>query len=324
MKVDSYVIAKIVGVSQATVSRAFSKPEKVSPETRKRIMEVAESLDYKLDKNARALRRKGTNTILLLYVKRQDGHYWTNVKRNFWIFSEAVLTLTQFFESQPYFFEVKQVSSIYTISAKEIQSHCDGVIVFDFVTDEEASYISEWKIPYVICHRAIHLTRGNISATDNYRGGSLQAEFLQEQNCINPVYILDKEDPFSHNLRLEGFVSIFPQAKILYREIHSHWLDTLEELVTSNTVDGIAFVNDMLLVQTVTALYKRNLYIQNSFTLIGYDNSTELLVLEKKPATIDIGISKIYEDAADSLLKLIDGDIQEIHLIHSPELKKEE
>lgn len=40
-------MAKQAGVSTATVSRAFNKPETVAPSTRKRILEAAERLDYR-------------------------------------------------------------------------------------------------------------------------------------------------------------------------------------------------------------------------------------------------------------------------------------
>ena len=92
-------------------------------------MDAAESMGYKPDKNASALRRRGTNTILLLYVKRGEGDYW--------IFTEAILSLTSFFEEQLYIFEIKQVNSLFSLKETEIRDHCDGVLVFDFVTEEE-------------------------------------------------------------------------------------------------------------------------------------------------------------------------------------------
>ncbi len=320
MKVDSYTIAKVVGVSQATVSRAFSRPEKVSPATRQKIMEAAESLGYKLDKNASALRKKGTNTILLIYVKREDGHYWTNVKRNYWIFSEAVLALTSYFEDQPYFFEVKQVNSLYAIKEKEIRSHCDGVLIFDFVTPEEAGYIKSWEIPYVICHRAIHLENCNFSATDNEKGGELQGEYLKSRGSEHPVYIMDEEDPFSHPLRQKGFLTVYPDALVINSENPEERTRQLQELIDQNRIDGISFVNDMFLVQTVTQMYKSGTVLQEDFPLIGYDNSTELQVLEEKPATLNIGIENIYTDASRALIELIKTGEGEIRLTHPPEL----
>jgi len=38
-------IANLCGVSVATVSRVFNEPEKVKPETRERILEIAKNTD---------------------------------------------------------------------------------------------------------------------------------------------------------------------------------------------------------------------------------------------------------------------------------------
>ena len=320
MKIDSYVIARIVGVSQATVSRAFSNPDKVSESTRKKIMETAKSLGYKPDRNASALRKRGSNTVLLLYLERNDGHYWTRLKRNYWIFSEAVLSLTDFFEHQSYVFEVKKADSISSIKETEIKDHCDGILVFDFVTEQESEMIRSWKIPYVLCHRTIHLTAFNHSATDNAGGGILQGKYLEEKGCKNPVYVMNEEDPFSHKLRQTGFQSVYPESLVVNSEGRGIISAELISHIKNNDFDGMAFVNDMTLVQTVTGLYHEGIDIQKKYPIVGYDDSTELLVLEKKPASIQIGISQIYRDAAESLLKLIKGEIESINLVHTPEL----
>jgi len=53
-------------VSQPTVSRALRGSPRVSEETRKRVLEVAQQLNYKVDKNASNLRFQRSNTLALL------------------------------------------------------------------------------------------------------------------------------------------------------------------------------------------------------------------------------------------------------------------
>ncbi len=320
MKVDSYLIAKIAGVSQATVSRAFSNPEKVSPATRDKILETAKSIGYKPDRNASALRKRATNTILLLYIKRNGGDYWTNVKRNYWIFTEAILSLTSYFEDQTYMFEIKQVNSVFSLTEKTIRDHCDGVIVFDFVTEEESKHIAGWSLPYVICHRSIHLDNYNHSATDNRAGGRIQAEYLKSTGSVNPAYIMDEEDPFSHDLRRSGFLSVYPDALIINSPDPQETMTALIDEIERKSIDSVAFVNDMKLVSTITRLYSQGYDLQMLFPVIGYDNTTELQVLNRKPASIDICIDSIYREGAEALLKLIKGETESINLVHSPEL----
>ncbi|MBT2551003.1 LacI family DNA-binding transcriptional regulator [Arthrobacter sp. ISL-65] len=61
-----YDIAKVAGVNPSTVSRALSKPERVSAKTRKLIEDAAAQLDYQVNPFARALPTGRTNTFGLI------------------------------------------------------------------------------------------------------------------------------------------------------------------------------------------------------------------------------------------------------------------
>ena len=69
----SFDIAALAGVSQPTVSRALSGSPSVSDETRRRVVEAAEQLHYKVDKNASGLRRQQSNTLALLFFEESPG-----------------------------------------------------------------------------------------------------------------------------------------------------------------------------------------------------------------------------------------------------------
>ena len=70
----SFDIAALAGVSQPTVSRALSGSPSVSEETRRRVLEAAEQLHYKVDKNASGLRRQHSKTLALLFFEEwPDG-----------------------------------------------------------------------------------------------------------------------------------------------------------------------------------------------------------------------------------------------------------
>ena len=56
-------IAKILGISKSTVSRALSEHTDVNQETRKKIIEVAQQLNYQPNALALNLKQQRTNTI---------------------------------------------------------------------------------------------------------------------------------------------------------------------------------------------------------------------------------------------------------------------
>ena len=65
-KATSFDIAYQAGVSQPTVSRALRGSPRVSEETRRRVLAVAQQLNYRVDKNASNLRFQRSNTVALL------------------------------------------------------------------------------------------------------------------------------------------------------------------------------------------------------------------------------------------------------------------
>ncbi len=59
-------VARLAGVSTATVSRALSKPETVAESTRNIVLAAAEKTGYRVNLSARNLRRQRTGTIVVL------------------------------------------------------------------------------------------------------------------------------------------------------------------------------------------------------------------------------------------------------------------
>lgn len=65
-KVTVQDIAALTNVSVATVSRALSKPEKVSEKTREIVMKAVKETGYTINEAARSLRRQQTDTIVIM------------------------------------------------------------------------------------------------------------------------------------------------------------------------------------------------------------------------------------------------------------------
>lgn len=79
--VTSVDVAAAAGVSQATVGRVFSSPEKVSPATRDKVHEAAAQLGYVPNVIARSLKSQRTNIIGA--VVPAFGEYWQSVLTEF-------------------------------------------------------------------------------------------------------------------------------------------------------------------------------------------------------------------------------------------------
>lgn len=80
-RVTSVDVAAESGVSQATVARVFSSPDKVSPATREKVRSAADRLGYVPNAIARSL--KSQRTDIVGAVVPAYGEYWQNVLAEF-------------------------------------------------------------------------------------------------------------------------------------------------------------------------------------------------------------------------------------------------
>lgn len=80
-RATSVDVAAESGVSQATVARVFSSPDKVSPATREKVRSAADRLGYVPNAIARSLKSQRTNIVGA--VVPAYGEYWQNVLAEF-------------------------------------------------------------------------------------------------------------------------------------------------------------------------------------------------------------------------------------------------
>lgn len=73
-------VAQLAGVSTATVSRALDKPESVSDTTRRRVERAVIATGYKINVQARSLRRKESRTIVVMVADINNPFYGEIIK----------------------------------------------------------------------------------------------------------------------------------------------------------------------------------------------------------------------------------------------------
>ncbi|WP_101760024.1 LacI family DNA-binding transcriptional regulator [Oceanicoccus sp. KOV_DT_Chl] len=84
-------VAKLAGVSTATVSRTLAEPDKVSETTREKVMKAVTTSGYVANSLARNFRRRRTNSIVVLvpditntfFAGVIQGIEWVAQKRNY-------------------------------------------------------------------------------------------------------------------------------------------------------------------------------------------------------------------------------------------------
>lgn len=297
-------VAKLANVSSATVSRVFNNPNSVSQELRKKVLEAAKTLNYIPNKAASQLRRRGTGVIAVVKISKTDRlYYWGSLKLFDWFYAQAQKGMLNAIENTSY------QLSFYTIESKDqlhdIEKTVDAIVGYDIDNKQEEAYFGNLQIPYILAHHITPNDKFLHVSTDNEYGGRLQGEFLKEKGVKNPLYITGYLDEvLSHKQRLVGIKQIYPNISTLQIdfmnkiEINS-MVENIYDLILDNNYDGIAFVNDLVLVQTIV---KQNI----NLPIIGYDGAPYISLISNV-ASIDFHIDEIYELALKNIIDLING-----------------
>ena len=95
-------VAKAAGVSISTVSRSFTRPDLVSAKTRKRVLDIANELNFSLSRSAAALKSGKSLRIAVLMSGRIS----------LWFTAQVIEGLNEVLHAEGYDISIFQVSSI--------------------------------------------------------------------------------------------------------------------------------------------------------------------------------------------------------------------
>jgi len=298
-------VAALAKVSSATVSRVYNNPDAVSEDLRQRVFEAARILGYAPNPLAASLRRKGTGTLAFVeFNKTGRPYYWGSFSSFDWFFGRAVRGVQKVIGQSSWQLRFYRVGNQEEL--KLLEKQCDGILAYDVDTPQELSLFDGITIPAVLSHHIGDDEQGCIVRTDNLYGGELQGRYLKEMGCEKPLYItgyVESVEP--HAKRLEGFLRVYPQAKVISTAIGSpasitSIQDQVEQLLAVRSIDALAAVNDL-------TLFDLLMRCPMDLPAVGYDASPFSSLLGKRVASVDIQSGRLYQKATEKLLSMLAG-----------------
>ncbi len=295
-------VALLAGVSQATVSRAFSSSANLAPETLRRVMEAANALNYRPNALARSL--VSTHSNIIGVVK---GH-----TRNV-MFSELLSEIVyglQRADKRVIYFESEENDSIDSLTDKILQYQIEGLILmYVNLTSELTESCRQRDIPVLQMHRYSTGLRTNAVLPDNYQAAAEAAAFFVERGFRNFVYLGGEINSSSNMERQLGFLKRLKQLGF-GSPIVRHGLYTYEfgqkamrELAPALPLPcAILCGNDMIGCGAIDVLkYEYKLEIGKDVALIGFDN---IFMGGLPPYSLSTFTQPIAEMARDGLALL--------------------
>ncbi len=292
-------------MSPSTVSRALSDKNCVSKETRERILQAAQELNYIPNVIAKSLKMGRTNTIALI-VPNIRNHIFPEIASG--VEDEArkhgitvILCNTD---------ENVEIEKEYI---RKLRTHwVDGVIVSTMrPNSDHIRKLRDEKFPIVLTSRYYDDDGFDLVAIDNYGAAKRAVDFLIKRGHKRIVIALGMSDLNIYKDRFRGYRDALAENGITYDEKLVIY-DTGEkndlyfriQALYSRGVefDAVFATNDPKAIVVMRALRDAGLRIPEDVSVLGFDNIEISSMLEPPLTTVS---QPLYEMGALAVKKLI-------------------
>jgi LacI family transcriptional regulator len=303
-------IARTVGCSISTVSRVINDRDGVDPLTRKKVLEVIESLDYTPNLTAQGLRVKKGRLIGVAIPNSTVGAF-------------SVVVQYALEAAYSHGFNVVLVNShddpdLEETLIKSLLSREINGVMLTRVSDESkiVTKIVKRNIPIVVIDRAFEHENVSNVVLDNHRAGCLAAEHLLELGhrriaCITgPLKIsLSRE-------RLKGFQSTLAEKGVGLPPSHLYEGDFFYQTgisgVSALREQGASYsalwaMNDLMGFGAMRALQELGMRVPEEVSVLGMDDLEIAEMVSPPLTTIHYPIKELVECAMELLIAQINS-----------------
>ncbi|MBS3745874.1 MAG: LacI family DNA-binding transcriptional regulator [Wenzhouxiangellaceae bacterium] len=316
---NSLDIAHRAGVSQATVSRALRGSPLVSEATRRRVVEIARELNYKVDKSASNLRTQRSNTLALLLFEdpTADGP----AINPFFLSLLASITRACAQVGQDLLISFQQLSDDWQADYESTHK-ADGLILLgygDFI--EYRSKLDRLN------RRGAHFVRwgsahpgqaGPVIGCDNVGGGREMTRHLVSLGRRRIAFIGTKtkqypefRDRYAGYFRVlrESGLDIDPEMQVDAITTEESGYAAMKSLIDKNApFDAVFGASDLIAIGAMQALLEAGYDIPGQVAIAGFDDIPAAAYARRPLTTIQQDTRRAGAILVESLLHLINDE----------------
>ncbi len=332
---NSKEIARLAGVSKATVSRVVNNSGNVKEETREKVLRIMEQQGYMPNVSARVLAGGKTNIIGIFIVTLGDDSVNDNnrVGRNdFYMqfLNDAIsvctshnqFVLTSFITEVAHTLKIKEMllqkridtaiiigmnNKLHTVF--EMISEGLPLIIFDFDYNMAKKYETKKSQTFILNY-------------DDYLSSYDILEYLYSKGHRKIGGIEGNNDMFSGKMRKKAFVDFHKDYNLEFEEkwllngqfMHVNAYNELNKFCKEEKDMPTAFFafNDGMAIGTIEALMENGYNVPSDISVVGYDNITTSEILKPSLTTIALSFKDMMNYAME---KTINANNKEIGFV---------
>jgi len=303
-------IAKALNVSTSTVSRALRGSYEISPETKKLVIEYAESVNYRPNPIALSLKENRSRSIGVI-VPEIANHF----------FSQAINGIEAIAYNRGYHVVIfqshesieRELINLAHFRARKV----DGLIISMAGNSQSVDHLAKLQseeFPLVFFDRVPEQVTGFKVVADNYQGAYQATQHLIQQgrkriaHMTSPPYLsITKE-------RLAGYQDALRDHQIPYDESLVRYLSFRQEeahqavhqLVRDHHPDAFLTASDRVALNCFAAVKETGKRIPEDIAFIGFSNLKVANLLDPPLSTIVQPAVEMGQSSAEMLLDIIE------------------
>ncbi|MFS2224512.1 HTH-type transcriptional regulator GalS [Pantoea sp. B65] len=303
-------VARLAGVSVATVSRVLNNNSAVTAETRENVLQAVESLGYRPNANAQALATQISDTIGVVVMDVSDPFFGALVK--------AVDTVAQQMNkhvliSNSWHQEEKERHAIEVL----IRQRCNALIVHaKTLSDNELAHFMDQIPGMVLINRIVPGYAHRCVCLDNVSGALMATRMLQQQGHTRIGYlcschpiedVAQRRDGWQQALAEQGCTP--PEGWIASGEpdMQGGEQAMVELLGRNQHLTAVFAYNDSMAAGALTALKDNGIRVPQQVSIVGFDDIPMSRYTDPQLTTVRYPIVSMAKLATELALKGASG-----------------
>jgi len=304
-------LAKILGVSVSTVSRALKDHPDISVKTKKAVQELAKELHYRPNEIALSLKNRRSKIIGII-IPKLVHHFFSSVIQGVEnIAYDNGYQVMIYNSGESYEREVLLSSSI-------LSFRLDGLILSMSKETTDFSHFDkfdQYGIPVVFFDRVPDLPVNKV-VFDDFQGAFDAVSHLIEKGCKKIAHLSASEHLDIGRLRIAGYKAALNEHGISFNPDLVVKCDTFDGAVSITKklisdyqdIDGVFAVNDLTGIGATKAVRQVGKRVPEDIKVIGFTNEISSAVCAPSLSTVDQRGIEMGEEACKLLMENINKD----------------
>lgn len=308
-------IAKALNLSTSTISRALRGSYEISPETKKLVLDYAETVNYRPNPIALSLKEKRSRSIGIVVCEIANT-----------FFSQIINGIESIAYNRGYHVIITQSHESYEREVIDLQylasRSIDGLLVSvssETINNSHFQALIDKGLPIVFFDRAAEGIQTHKVIVDNFQGAYEATNHLIKNGYRKIAHVTHSAHLSLAKERLRGYKQALEENNIAFNEAYvkhcRHGVMILAEieegikelLKLKQKPDAIIAISDRLTTSTLSVLKKAGLRVPEDIGLVGFSNSEIVHLLNPSLTAVKQPAFEMGQLATELLIELIES-----------------